>query len=159
VVALLILGFSESIVRAAVVVAIAAVGAAVLVPLFELGWALARAPHRLLADDVVAIRGMLETERAAATAQKPTTPDAPAVNVRVGVANLIRKGEDITRTGIPSRYVPAWTEEAGAFLSEHVSPRDAENFLLASRGETLATCELRLGVLRGILGRLPSDDT
>jgi hypothetical protein len=82
--ALLALGFSGSVIRAAVIVAVAAIGAAILVPPAELVWALVRAPARLLADDVAAIRRGIEALAApAAAGVSRATDDLQSTDMQV----------------------------------------------------------------------------
>jgi hypothetical protein len=126
-----------------IVVVASAVGAAILVPLAELGWAFVAAPMRLLTADVIAIRERLE---AAAPASAPPPPP----DVRLWLLEHVRKGQGLLNchSGPPTKDAEDWAEQASAFLRENCNAVDAERFLTRPRGSN--TLEQQVTILHEI---------
>jgi hypothetical protein len=143
IVALDIAGLPREALTTVIVVVVSAVGAAILVPLAELGWAFVAAPMRLLTADVIAIRERLE-------AAPPASAPPPPPNVRLWLLEHVRKGEALLHyhSAPSTKDAEDWAAEASAFLRENCNVADAERFLTRPRGPN--TLEQQVTILHEI---------
>jgi len=143
IVALDIAGLPREALTTVIVVVASAVGAAILIPLAELGWAFVAAPMRLLTADVIAIRERLE-------AAPPASASPPPPNVRLWLLEHVRRGQRLLNrhSGPPTKDAEEWASQASAFLRENCNVVDAERFLSRPRGPN--TLEQQVTILHEI---------
>lgn len=160
VILLLIFVSGESAADELFVVGGAAIGTAVLVPAMAFGWNYWQAPHRMVLDEVRALR----QEVAQLTQAKAARQPEKRPNVRLTLLNSVRKGDEIAEK---LRYVglwsgtaaeaDAWTDRVTQFLSKWVSAEASERFLTAgeSASELRTRLFARVRMLKEIVEELP----